>query len=189
MGVDIYGRNPKIKSEKPELNFETASEAEKDGYFKILDDWEEENPGYYFRANWWSWRPIHLLADVAIYTTELPLDTKGWDENGGHGLKTQEECDMLADAIDIILLLNKKHMSEDDDRVYICLGSWVTQDGRFIGDKKAKKLNEVHPIGTILYNGIVSEDGELVFPSHGASLSHVKEFITFLRSCGGFQIF
>ncbi len=39
-----------------------------------------------------------------------------------------------------------------------------------------------------MYNGVVDEDGQLVFPSHGVSLGHVREFIKFLRHCGGFEI-
>lgn len=186
MGVDIYGISPKLRSEKPEINYEMASEKEKEGYWKIADDWEKENPGYYFRSNWWGWRPIHVLADIAINVAELPFTTKGWGGNNGHGLKTQEDCDLLADAMELVLLLNKKNVEEDTDKIYICLGSWVTSDGRFVSNDE--KLNEDYPSATILYSGVISGEGELVFPAHSASLSLVKEFITFLRECGGFEI-
>ena len=102
MGVDIYGISPKLKSERPELVFESASDEQKDAYFKAVDLWEIENPGYYFRANWWAWRPIHMIADLAIKVADLPLSTEGWGENGGDGLKTQLDCDLLADAMDIV---------------------------------------------------------------------------------------
>lgn len=186
MGVDIYGISPKIRTEKPEINYEMASEAEKEGYLEIMNDWEQENPGYYFRSNWWGWRPIHAMADIAIETTDLPFSTKDWGLNDGGGLKTQEDCDMLADAMELVLTLNKKAMEEDSDRIYLCLGAWVTQDGAFVKDEET--LNDDYPLGTIMYNGVVNKDGELVFPAHSASLSLVKEFITFLRECGGFEI-
>ena len=53
MGVDIYGRNPQINSEKPELVPESASEQEKAEYFQALDKW-----------------------DVAVSYTHLTLPTK-----------------------------------------------------------------------------------------------------------------
>jgi len=189
MGVDIYGISPKLKSERPELVFESASDEQKDAYFKAVDLWEIENPGYYFRANWWAWRPIHMIADLAIKVADLPLSTEGWGENGGDGLKTQLDCDLLADAMDMFLILNKKEMSEDGDRIYVCMGAWVRQDGRFIDADLEEELSEEHPLGTIRYSGVIDSTGELAFPAHSVSLNYIKEFITFLRNCGGFQIF
>lgn len=188
MGVDIYGISPQLVSEKPTIDWQTSSEEEKDAYVLAREKFEDDNPGYYFRANWWSWRPIHVIADLAIKLAELPFDTRDWGSNDAGGLRTQEDCDLLADAMELFITLNKKEMKEDDDRMYICLGSWCTQDGRFIGQEKEDKLNEAYPLGTIMYNSVVDDDGELVKSSHSSSLSHIKEFITFLRHCGGFQI-
>ena len=65
MGFDIYGMNPVIKegSVKPERPDESVDIYEDaDGawskYFELLHEYEEENPGTYFRANVWYWRPI-----------------------------------------------------------------------------------------------------------------------------------
>lgn len=190
MGVDIYGLNPKLKSEKPELVLESASEEEKDAYFQALDQWEIDNPGYYFRATWWSWRPIHVIANLAIKVAGLSLSTEGWDSNGGDGLKTQGECDLLADAMELFTILNKKEMSEDSDRIYLCLDFWARPTGEIIRDAEINnQLNEDYPIGTIMYSGVVDSSGQIAIPVYGASLNYVKEFITFLRNCGGFEIY
>jgi hypothetical protein len=62
MGVDIYGRKPKIVTERPEqIDYRSSSDEEKDEYWNKLMRWETENPGTYFRYNWWCWRPIHML--------------------------------------------------------------------------------------------------------------------------------
>jgi hypothetical protein len=153
-----------------------------------MDLFHSNNPGVYFRSNWWGWRPIHAIADMAIHATELPFDTKLWGENSGGGLKTQEDCDALADAIEAFMILNNANMHDEDDRFYLCLGSWTTSDGKFINSDRTQKLNQDHPIGTILYNGVVDDKGNLVFPSHSAPLYHVTNFVTFLRHCGGFEI-
>lgn len=191
MGVDIYGISPKLKSEKPaQINYSTATKEEHQAYFEALDQFEEENPGYYFRATWWSWRPIHVIADLAIKVADLPLSTEGWGSNSGDGLKTQEECDSLADAMELFTILSKKEMTEDSDRMYVCLDFWARQDGKIIRDAEINnQLNEDHPIGTVLYSPVVDSTGEIAIPVYGVSLSHIKEFITFLRNCGGFEIY
>ena len=77
MGFDIYGLAPKTKGKKPEIDWSKATDKDKDAYFKAMDKFEEENPGYYFRNNVWWWRPlgelIHdkcgdLLSDAVSYT-------------------------------------------------------------------------------------------------------------------------
>jgi len=191
MGMDVYGLNPQLMGEKPIApNWDTATKEEKDEYFKENDSFEENNPGYYFRANIWAWRPIHMICDVAIKVANLPLSTKGWGDNGGHGLKTQKECNLLAEAIDLFLILNQANAKDDDDRLYLCTGMWVHEDGTFISGKEDRKLNSdlAHLEGTVLYGGVVATNGELVFPAHAVSLGHVRRFIKFLRGCGGFEI-
>lgn len=142
----------------------------------------------YFRANCWSWRPIHAICDFSIMAADIAFDTKGWDTNSGHGLTTQEECNTLADAIESFLKLNQENMHEFDDRIYLCLGSWCSFDGSFMNEEDENDLNSRYPFGTVLYNGVVSKNGAVVFPSHSSSLEHIEEFITFLRTCGGFEI-
>jgi len=49
MGMDVYGINPELKSEKPEIDWDTATDEQKDKYFEASAKWEAENPGVYFR--------------------------------------------------------------------------------------------------------------------------------------------
>ena len=75
MGVDISGKNPIIRSPKPETpNWQTASEKEKETYFELSDKWMKENPGDYFRSNWWGWRPIVMLSEMVNGIRDLGLD-------------------------------------------------------------------------------------------------------------------
>tara|TARA_A100001391_G_scaffold185324_1_gene153860 strand:+ start:1685 stop:2119 length:435 start_codon:yes stop_codon:yes gene_type:complete len=60
MGFDIYGLSPKYK-DKPTIDWTTATDKDKDAYFKAMNKFEEENPGYYFRNNVWWWRPLGEL--------------------------------------------------------------------------------------------------------------------------------
>lgn len=70
MGFDLYGENPKLvkgfsdkKSERyEELASMSYSDREKQGfndeYWELQSEWENNNPGNYFRNNVWWWRPL-----------------------------------------------------------------------------------------------------------------------------------
>ena len=61
MGFDLYGERPTIKegTVKPkEINWDTATQEEKEAYWEAQYKFREANPGDYFRANVWGWRPI-----------------------------------------------------------------------------------------------------------------------------------
>jgi hypothetical protein len=190
MGMDVHGIAPQTVGDKPERpeNWDSLTEYERSMYYNELNSWEAHNPGVYFRASGWAWIPIHAICDFAIYIAKLPFNTKGWGENNGYGLKTQQECDDLANAIELYLELNNANMHDMDDRMYLCLGSWTTANSRFMPKELEDELNEVYPRGTILYNGVVTKDGTLAYSAHSCPLYHIQNFVTFLRKCGGFEI-
>jgi hypothetical protein len=160
MGVDISGRKPK-------------SEA-----------------GDYFCSNWWGWRPILALSESAMLNSKLDYDTSYWGSNDGKGLRTQKQCDKLADALELLISNTyNEYLMDDDDRIYICMGSWVEAGtGRFISSEFTQSLNEQYEWGDILYGPVVAENGTMVESSYSTSLGRLKQWITFLRNCGGFKI-
>ena len=44
MGVDIYGKEPKLTSKKPEMDWDNdaLTEADKKAYWEVLEDWEDK---------------------------------------------------------------------------------------------------------------------------------------------------
>mgnify|MGYP003646772017 CR=1 FL=1 len=69
MGMDVHGLNPVIHKETSEYaNVETRELLEADWtklskddlgkYFEAKQQYEEDNPGIYFRNNVWWWRPL-----------------------------------------------------------------------------------------------------------------------------------
>jgi hypothetical protein len=116
------------------------------------------------------------------------MNTDYWGSNDGKGLRTQKQCDKLADALEE-LLGTEINAKDDDDRVFLCLGSWCEAGtGKFIGSESEHSLNQQFEYGHILYAPVVAENGTLVESAHSASIFKIKEFINFLRNCGGFQI-
>lgn len=134
MGMDVWGRNP---------------------------DAEE---GKYFRANIWSWRPIHALC--AELAGDL-LDNETLAHIGinvGAGPHDQETCTQLAARFDRWL---EHHTSGHQ----LNLGLRVTTEGRFVSEKEQAS----HP------------DLETVSP-YQVDDEHLKEWVEFLRHCGGFEV-
>ena len=185
--MDIYGLDPKLTEEKPEINFQDSTEEERHEYWKKLDEWEEANPGYYFRANVWSWRPINKIINKVNVDYNLDLDTEGFGSNSGNGLKNQADCDLLANAIENYVENNENLLNSQV--MYVNMGMWVADDNTFtIKSSEEDKLNRDYPIGSILYSSIITDQGKLVRPAWSTSLEHIREFINFLRHCGGFEI-
>jgi hypothetical protein len=143
-----------------------------------------KNDSGYFRANVWSWRPIHAISEMAIDKYDLSLSTDGWSYNDGDGLKTKQECNDLADAI-IDIVKELKY----EEKIYLCLGVWCTNEGTFLSEEEAKELNEKYPEGTITNSAVVTSKGTLVQSSHSISVERIDEWISFLRECDGFEIF
>ena len=160
MGVDISGRKPKTEV------------------------------GDYFCSNWWGWRPINSICELAAYNSKLKIDFSYWGSNDGKGLKTQKQCDKLADALELLISNNyNEYLTQDNDRIYIVMGSWCeAHTGKFIGSESEHLLNQQFEYGDILYGPVVGENGMMIESSYSTSLGRLKQWIAFLRNCGGFEI-
>ncbi len=184
MGMDVYGINPVLNSEKPkDLDWENSTEQERDDYFEAKNRFQNDNPGAYFRASIWSWRPIHMIIETINQQCDLGIDTTGFDYNDGRGIKDPEVCKELAKCIREVVLASMTE--EDSDTIYLNLGSWVKNDGTFIHSDVSKGLPK-EPL--IMTTSIVTESGDIVHPSHSVDKDHLEEFCTFLEQCGGFEI-
>jgi len=190
MGVDIYGKAPKLIGKKPEIDYsdDSITEDQKKEYWDALEKWEDKNPGYYFRSNWWSWRPIVMLCRHAADQHELKFNFDAWMGNDGLGLDNWQECNALADALEKVVS-EEDNLQDPEDVIYCNMNSW-SQSGSngLLDDDLTDKLNEDYPYGTIMFTSVVSDDGNVYYPSHGTPLWMIREFTKFLRNCGGFSI-
>ena len=83
MGFDIYGLDPNLKSQRPTIDWDKATDDDKDAYFKALNKFEEENPGYYFRNNVWWWRPLANLIHAKCHNLLSDEQMEGLYNNSG----------------------------------------------------------------------------------------------------------
>ena len=142
--------------------------------------------GNYFRANLWSWRPINALIDHVNDLYDLGIDTSGFPYNDGAGVDNQEKCNELADKIEG--LINNDNF-KDHDIIYVNMGAWSNENGKTYYTGDIESLDEDYPIGSVLFNSVVIETGEMLIPTHATDKEHVHEFISFLRECNGFKIY
>ena len=198
MGMDITGKNPVIRGEQPaDIDWFNSTQEEKDAYLNAKHQFEDNNPGVYFRANLWSWRPIAEVIDYCNNVMGLNLPESflsGMHYNSGAGLETQEECHKLADAIDSMI------DSKFDGWKYIGVNykmyarKSVNPDGQIFEENLYNSPEVVQELEQHLGDDIFIKDGEFEYKdinytvAHATELSHLREFVTFLRECGGFEI-
>jgi hypothetical protein len=133
MGMDVYGKAP------------TA------------------DAGEYFRANVWSWRPIHELIEKA---NVLPQEmVEEMEYNDGAGPDKQGALLLAASLENMLDGMDDEHcfmLSDEIDGPVAALLSALNTQG----------VEVVSPRG----------------PVYQAQVSHVREFIEFCRQSGGFEV-
>lgn len=193
MGVDIYGLSPKLTKPKPEIpdDYQDLDSDDQKAFWDIIEEWEQENPGYYFRNNWWHWRPIQMLISVfnESYNLNIPADEiKSLGGNDGNGVKDKGQCEQLASCFKQFVEMMKK---ENQKVVYLNTGWWHFADKQLNGGKSIDdqelidKLNEKYPglfFEAPTLNGVDYE------ASHGTNVDNLEEFALFLENCNGFEI-
>lgn len=199
MGVDIYGLNPKTSGSRPEMpdNYQDLTKDEQSAFWTARNEWEEQNPGYYFRNNWWHWRPIQaIITDLnikhSIGIPEKEIIDLGY--NNGGGVSEPAQCEQLAFLMkDIVAQLEK------DNKTVInlnAIGKWYFTTVGPKGELETHpvnredvtdKLNDKYPVDKLFFEE-VELDGIAYECSHSTSIDNIKEFILFLENCNGFKI-
>ena len=133
MGMDIYGRNP------------------------------DSTAGEYFRANIWSWRPIHalIIERCSDLLDDETLETIGY--NNGAGPSDQQTCTEMASRFELWMEHNVQGLELPGER--------VAEDGHFVSDEELAENPGIEPR-----------------PAYEVEDEHLKEWIEFLRHCGGFEV-
>jgi len=198
MGFDLYGINPTIKagSKKPtEVDFQKASDVELKKYFKQQTKYEEANAGLYFRNNVWWWRP---LADLVIKLCKL-LDEKQKEhlhDNGGYEYN-EATAHYIADTLEAFVKSPTAKLTEREHKK-------AMKKAEAHNKKVQVKLNAIKVeaiartknknIAPCNYPKDLNEKWDRTYwerdsaDSYPFALKNVKEFIKFLRQCGGFTV-
>jgi hypothetical protein len=118
--------------------------------------------GKYFRANIWSWRPIHELIEKANVLP--PHLVEGMAFNDGYG-PDDEQAVRLADQLEVML------EGMEDENTFMLASE--------IDGPVAELIASLRNSGAT----IVADE-----PVYQADVSQVRKFIEFCRESGGFEV-
>ena len=196
MGFDLSGMKPTVNTEPSELvikvkkdwfiNYEALNEGEKNQYQAENSKWEEENPGIYFRANVWGWRPLwrYVYSLCSDILTEEEYDSCTYND----GIEISEVKAFAISAIlfkalkegevEAAILLEKAHNDAlpDEDCKYCEEGVRVMKRD----DDTEEEITCNSCDGTTKVR--------LFSTNYGTSVDHVKRFATFAKESGGFTV-
>jgi len=185
MGMDVYGVNPQTTTEQPtEPKSSDFGSDEWSAYFEARRKWEQENPGTYFRNNVWYWRPlwdyVYSLCDD-ILTED---DHQSGHHNDGH-LIDADKCEAIASRLASELLNGGVTKFKDDRQEYLDnlpLKKCDTGSCNGTGQRDDKYLKgECNGCG----GTGEQKDHETHYPFDE---DNVREFHSFVKNCGGFEI-
>tara|TARA_X000001036_G_C20378570_1_gene683629 strand:+ start:115 stop:744 length:630 start_codon:yes stop_codon:yes gene_type:complete len=142
MGFDLYGENPKVvkgfsdkKSERyEELCAMSYKDREKQGlndeYWELNSEWENQNPGTYFRNNVWWWRPLwgFTCDHCEDILTEKDMNAGTW--NDGHVI-TEDKALAIAEKL-------KEALESPETEEYLVRHENARKEAK----KENEKLNE-----------------------------------------------
>jgi len=150
-----------------------------------MDVYGVENKEAYFRANIWSWAAIHDLirklgADLVDQKT---LENMG--SNSGAGITDPKDCVTLANRMDMWM----EHNTAGSE-ILPQAGDMVFSMGEAIRSAVAGLIDNMKSEAEA--KGKEFDESEVTLSNDAFTYKveddHLKEFITFLRGCGGFEV-
>jgi len=198
MGFDIYGMDPLIragydKPERPGPEVSYDDDLWRD-YFDKQKEFEKINPGIYFRANVWWWRPIalfleetmHFLSDediAGLCYNDAHIITKDKAKQIGQHIKDLNEIGAVdawvRDKKIAVIMISKEDCT-------ICEGTGVRTDDPMFGDLEPYTKNGIEGLKCNGCNGEGKRDPwESNYPY---DTEIILEFGKFAEESGGFQI-
>ena len=119
MGMDVFGLNPKLKSEPPKIDWDSKpSREETDAYFEAKAEWETENPGYYFRNNVWWWHPLWDFVCISCGDFMTEEDAKEGHHNGGHEID-EETAEKIVERLTFLLKVGGVKKYEEERQAHL----------------------------------------------------------------------
>lgn len=189
MGFDIYGVDPVVRGARPErpdnlYDGHTAKDvAVRDAYFDAKMEYEDSNPGVYFRRSVWGWRP--LWECVNQFTDALTdEDFKHGCFNDGHMIPKDVAVQVAADLTEA--LEGGKVATYLKERTERIDGIPDRTCERCKGSGRESPQSLVRPEPCRSCNG--SGKQQSWESMYGMEEQCVEEFRTFCAESGGFEI-
>jgi hypothetical protein len=197
MGMDVYGVNPiiRVNTKKPERPKNGASEEVVKKYFQQLQAYEEANVGIYFRNNVWWWRPLanFIIEKCDWLTTE---QKERLHDNSGFEFSQHEAmtiADTLQKKVDDGTAHAREEVSKKEMKVAEEWNAGLQKQQEALGEEARKETGNKNIVPRDypkhLYKKWDDLQGQTDYKAHYPFReANVKEFICFLRECGGFRV-
>ena len=199
MGMDVYEVNPTIRvnTKKPERpkDFDKASRNVIDKYFKEETEFENKNPGVYFRNNCWWWRPLaNFIIEKCDWLTQE--QQARLHDNSGFEFSQHEAgtiADTLQKKVDDGTAAEREEVNRREMKVAEEWNKGLQKQQDALGEE-AKKETGNDKLVPYDYPEPFKKKWDDLQKQHDWNASYpfaeanIKEFICFLRECGGFQV-
>jgi len=206
MGYDLYGMNPQNNTKAPKIltkfagengwiEWDKMSDEDKKLHFEARDNYEEENPGEYYRANVWFWRPVWNFVCSACDDIMSDKDMDAGCSNSGDrisktkSIRIAQRLDKL-DKMGIIqtwedeMMIPFKKAEKNNKQVRKEMDAFQKKMARKYGDDivPSKYPKEDYDKWSAIYS---KEDWAGSYPP---SRDAIVRFSKFSRQSGGFEI-
>jgi len=199
MGMDVYGLSPTIRvnTKKPERpkDMHKASRDVIDKYFKEEQEYEDKNPGVYFRNNCWWWRPLaYFISEKCDWLTteqkERLQDNSGFEFSHHEAITI---ADTLQKMVDDGTAKVREEVNKRERAVAEEWNKGLQKQQDALGEEAKKETGDKNIVPRDYPKHIYKKWDDLQKQqdwkaSYPFRESNVKEFICFLRECGGFQV-
>ncbi|ANS05010.1 hypothetical protein [uncultured Mediterranean phage] len=189
MGMDVYGRResvgePPVAPRLQEYASDEENAAIRAAWHEKYQAWRDQ-PGAYFRASVWSWRPIQDLMRqlCSDFLDEELLEHMGYNEGAGPG--DQETCDKIAARF-------SKWMEHNVNGHEADLGMYVDEQGKFVELTPSEDSFEGEAERQLVdaaQQALSASDKPVARTAHSIDDESLKAWIEFLQHCGGFMVF
>ena len=200
MGMDVYGVNPTIrvntkKPERPKNLHKGASDDVIKKYFAEEQEYEDKNPGVYFRNNCWWWRPLaNFIIEKCDWLTQEQKERL--HDNSGFEF-SQHEAGTIADTlqknVDDGTAKAREELNERERKIAAEWNKGLQKQQDALGEEARKETGNKNIVPRDYPKHLYKKWDELSNQqdwkeSYPFKEANVKEFICFLRECGGFQV-
>ena len=196
MGFDVYGVNPR-QNEIKESNFQVylkyagmefdkkwkaldADKEKREQFWQEQQEWEDVNPGVYFRNNVWWWRPLWNYVCKHCDDILTKEDMNNGHSNSGHLINAEKAAKIGIELQSLLMSGATKEWKEGYDKEVAGLPKepCFRCNGNNHGHNKKKECKSCDKTGE-------RENWHTSYPFH---VENVERFSQFCLESGGFEI-
>ena len=199
MGMDVYGVNPIIRvgTQKPSRpkDLHKLGDDVITKYFEQVREFEDKNVGVYFRNNCWWWRPLaNFIIENCDWLTQEQKERL--HDNSGFEFSDHEAvtiADTLQKKVDDGTARKQEEVNKQERKGAEDWNAGLQKQQDALGEEAKKETGNPKIVPRDYPKHIYKKWDDLQKQhdwnaSYPFAEANIKEFICFLRECGGFKV-